>query len=431
MKTSSMQDIGAPASSSQTAGASRVRESEKQPVHEYWWLLSLFAAVVPFAMSLGISLRPLEELVMEDSEWTPRFSKEDTILLDGAMLAPGVIMPVLIGIAMDAVWSVNLSLLICLIGSVMGSFLVAMGFAWYSFGLALTGRVISGFCFGSIFVVADTIAAQFNRRRKGATFALISAVKTAGFALNAYWMRNFTVQSLDSDYEKMDDVLLIAALVCLGIGFLWSPLVASLNMDDSAKRRRMGWKWHIGAPLWGFALCTMITGMFFSNIFFDSNSTSYTAMLLSSFIISPLLGWWMDTTDRSQNGSLAIMNFLSGMTWILLFGQMLRKLADIDLGLSGIAVGILPMLLRLGVTQLTSRDNVSTSFGVIESAAIISGIMVRDSAPPNFLNQLILLALIMFIFAYGLHTVRDKWGSEQREEGRLEKLVEPLYARGA
>lgn len=110
---------------------------------------------------------------------------------------------------------------------------------------------------------------------------------------------------------------------------------------------------------------------------------------------------------------------------------MLRKLADIDLGLSGIAVGILPMLLRLGVTQLTSRDNVSTSFGVIESAAIISGIMVRDSAPPNFLNQLILLALIMFIFAYGLHTVRDKWGSEQREEGRLEKLVEPLYARGA
>jgi hypothetical protein len=175
----------------------------------------------------------------------------------------------------------------------------------------------------------------------------------------------------------------------------------------------------------------MITGMFFSNIFFDSNSTSYTAMLLSSFIISPLLGWWMDITDRSQNGSLAIMNFLSGMTWILLFGQMLRKLADIDLGLSGIAVGILPMLLRLGVTQLTSRDNVSTSFGVIESAAIISGIMVRDSAPPNFLNQLILLALIMFIFAYGLHTVRDKWGSEQREEGRLEKLVEPLYARGA
>lgn len=407
----------------------RMHESDKQAVHDQWWLMTLFAALVPFGMSLAISLRPLKKLMSEDPEWSPSFSEQDMVLLDGAMLAPGVIIPVLMGIAMDAVWSVNLSVLVCLIGSVMGSFFVAMGFAWHSFGLALTGRVISGFCMGSLFVVVDVIATQFNRRRKGVTFGLISAVKTGAIYLNTYWMKNFTTRSLDADYEKMDDVLLISALVSLGIGFLWSPLVASFNMDDSVKRRKSSWKWHIGGSIWSLALCTMIVGMFYSNVFFEELSTSSTGLLASTILIGPVLGYWLDVTDKSQDGSLSITNLLVGATWLFLLGQMLRNLMGVDWGISGIAIGVFPMLLRLAVPQVSRRDNLCASFGIIECASFLSGILVHDSEPLTFLNQLILLAVALFLFTFVTHRVKQKWNVT--DQSRLEQLIEPLQARGA
>ena len=424
MRTEAVQrEEGATSSSGQ---ARELIGHDKQKVHSKWWLMSLFAALVPFGLSLGISMNPLTPFMKSDPEWDPAYSEQDTALLDGAMLAPSILIPVVIGIAIDAAWSVNLSLLVCLVGAVMGSFFMALGIAWHSFGLALTGRVVGGFCFGSIFVVADIIAAQFNRRRKATTFAVMGAVKTIAIAMNTYWANSFTATTLAGDYEKMNDVLLIASLVCLGIGFLWSPLVSSVEMDDSVKRR--SWRWHISWPMWALTLSAMITGVFASSFFFESHSWSFATMLVSTVVISPSLGFWMDTTDRSQNGSLAVTSVLISATWILLLGQVLFKIFSLEWGLAGLAVGVMPMLLRCAVTQVSPRDNFGTSFGLIEGAGFLTASLVRDSVPPHLLNQLVFLAANLVILTYVMYKVSAKWGVVS---GRVEQLIEPLQARGA
>ncbi len=399
---------------------------DKQELHDQWWLMTLFAALIPFGMSLAISLKPLEDMLREDSAWIPAFSKQDTLLLDGALLAPSVIAPIFMGLAMDVVWSVNLAVLLCLIGSVMGSFFVAMGFAWYSFGLALTGRVISGFCFGSIFVVSDIIACQFNRKRKGITLASICGVKSLALFLNTYWMRNFTIESLGGDHEKMHDILLISSLLCLGVGFLWAPLVASFNMDDTIKTRRAGWKWHVGKSTWGLALCMILVGVFGSYTFFDIQSRSFPVMMMSSLILGPVLGYWMDVTGKSQDGSAWVVNLSIAFTWILLGGQMLQELMQLDTGISGVCLGILPMLLRLTIPQVSRRDNMCTSFGLMESASFLTGIVVNDSLPVSFLNQLIMVAALVFLLTFVSYSVKEKWAGMPRSY-----LVEPLHVRGA
>lgn len=401
-----------------------IREDEKQILHEQWWLLTAFAAVLPLGMSLAISLKPLENMLQRDSEWDPAFSKEDITLLDGGMLAPSVIMPILAGLAIDVVWSVNLSLLICLIGSVTGAFFVAMGFAWHSFGLALTGRVISGFCFGALLVVCDVIAVQFNRRRKAVTLGCISAVKALGMYLNSYWMRNFTQESLGGDYEKMDDILLITTLLCLGVGFLWSPLTSSLNVEDSVKMRRAPWKWHIGKSVWGLALCSMILGLFTSNTFFNTESRASSALLVSTIALAPLFGYWMDYTDRSQAGSSAVLALLIGFNWLILIGQMLFYIMLIEIGLTGIALGVMPMLIRVAVPQVAKRDNIGTSFGIIEGLSFLTAVLVGDSPAPSFLNQLILLAVTLFLLTFVSHKVDEKWS-------RVMPSAEPVQVRGA
>ena len=414
------------ASSSLISGVTRplIREEEKQTVHEQWWLMTAFAAILPLGMSLAISMKPLERMLMKDSIWDPPFSKQDISLLDGAMIAPSVIMPVLTGLAMDIVWSANLTLLSCLIGSVMGAFFVAMGFAWHSFGLALTGRVISGFCFGSLLVVCDVIAVQFNRRRKAVTLACVSAGKTFGIYLNSCWMENFTQDKLGGDHEKMNDILLISTLLCLGVGFLWSPLTSSLNLEDSVKMRRAPWKWHIGKSVWALALCSMILGLFTANTFFNTESRSSTALLVSAIALAPLLGYWMDYTDRSQNGSSGILALLIGFTWLILIGQMLFYIMQVEIGLTGIALGVMPMLIRVAVPQVAKRDNLGTSFGIIEGLSFLTAVSVGDSSQPNFLNQLVLLAVTLFLLTFVSYKVDEKWS-------RVMPSPEPVQVRGA
>jgi hypothetical protein len=86
------------------------------------------------------------------------------------------------------------------------------------------------------------------------------------------------------------------------------------------------------------------------------------------------------------------------------------------------------MLLRVAVPQVASRDNLATSFGLLEGAGFLTATLVRDSVPPHLLNQLILLAANLFLITYVMYKVSAKWGIVG---ARVEQLVEPLQARGA
>jgi MFS family permease len=396
---------------------------DKQGLHEQWWIMTLFTALLPFGMSLAISFKPLEEMLRHDSAWIPSFSEIDTSLLDGAMLIPSIIVPTFIGMALDVSWPINLGLLVSLIGSVMGAFFVAMGFAWYSFGLGLTGRVISGFSFGSLLVVCDVIACQFNRSRKATTLGCIAAVKTFAIYLNNFWIRGFTIESLGGDHEKMDDILLISTLLCLGVGFLWSPLIESFDMDDAVKQRRTLWKWHISKPCVVLAVSTGIAGLLSANLFFDPPIESR-SIVLSTIILGPFLGWWLDMTERSQDGSPWVIGLMVASTWLLLLGQMLSYVGEVDIGLSGIALGVMPMLLRLGVPQVSSRDNIGSSFGLVEGASFLAATFTQDSAPLAFITQLILIAVLLFLLTFISYRVREKWSL-------VVPPVEPVHVRGA
>jgi hypothetical protein len=116
-----------------TASLHERLHEEKQPVHEQWWLISLFAAVVPIGLSLAFRLAPIGEYITRDENWTPSIMDKDIDLLDIITAAPSVIVPMLVGIAIDSSWSVNLALLLCLTGSVLAEFLVALGFSWHSY----------------------------------------------------------------------------------------------------------------------------------------------------------------------------------------------------------------------------------------------------------------------------------------------------------
>jgi MFS family permease len=140
---------------------------------------------------------------------------KDIDLLDIITAAPSVIVPMLVGIAIDSSWSVNLALLLCLTGSVLAEFLVALGFSWHSYGWLLSGRLLFGCCVGSGFVIADTIACQFNRKRRATTLGLIASFQTLAVSAGlGTQISNFTRDSLKGDYTKMNDVFLIISLMC-------------------------------------------------------------------------------------------------------------------------------------------------------------------------------------------------------------------------
>jgi MFS family permease len=281
---------------------------EKQPVHARWFVIALFSSIIPFGLTFASSFQPLSEFITEDSKWDPPVSAEDMAILDGAMIVPSVFMPLLLGITLDAAWSLNLGLLACLMSSILGQFLVAMGIAWHSFGLLLTGRVISGICFGSIFVVANTMAAQFNRRRRATAIAFIQAVKTIAISLSAFWIQSFTTDVLQQDYEKMTDMMLIFSLLCLGIGFLWTPLVDSFGMTDSAKSRL--WKWHVPMPVWALAVSLIVVTVFNTDIFINRPIHERNALIFGSVIVSPCVAYMLDRSEKSQGGSLSLCRWL-------------------------------------------------------------------------------------------------------------------------
>ena len=414
-------------------------QEEKQPVHEKWWLLALFAAIIPIGLTLSVALTPLGDLMKADTRWSPPITDEDLALLDGAMTAPSIIVPVLVGVALDAAWSVNLGLLICLIGSVFGEFLVALGIAWHSFGLALTGRVVCGFCFGSIFVVADTIAAQFNRKRRATTFGLIGAVQAIALSLNATWLNTFTIESLDSDYEKTNDVLLIVSLLCLGVGFLWSPIVSSYELVDSAKRRF--WKWHVPLSVWALVAASIVASMYHS-VPWELSTMGYE--MGAVVILSPLLGYYMDKTEKSQAGSLTVTRYLVAATSLVLLGHVLCRLVGPTTGsaVASVGLGVMPMLVRSAIPQVASRDNLSTSFGLVEGSVFVGGILVA-ATELTFLRALVWLIVDLALFVYVMYKVSDKWeqlrvahraggrGGKVEEGGRFGELSEPLHPRGA
>ena len=105
---------------------------------------------------------------------------------------------------------------------------------------------------------------------------------------------------------------------------------------------------------------------------------------------------------------------------------MLQQLMQLDTGIPGLSVGVMPMLLRLTIPQISRRDNMCTSFGILESASFLSGILVHDSLPLRFLTQLIFLASLLFLLTFISYQVREKWGAVSRTD-----LVEPLHIRGA
>ena len=402
---------------------------EKQPIHAKWFTIALFASFLPFALSFASSFRSLAEFIQADSAWDPPVTAEDMLLLDGAMIAPSVITPVLLGIALDASWSLNLSLLVCLISSVFGQFLVAMGIAWHSFGLLLTGRVVSGISFGPTFVVADTIAVQFNRRRRSFGIGMILAVKMIAICLNRFWIRQTTIDSLQQDYEKANDMMLIFSLLCLGVGFLWTPLVDSFGMTDSSKNNRL-WKWHVPRPVWALAACLILVTVFNTEIFVNRpRTTEWYAVLTGTVVLGPLLGYILDRTDKSQGGSLSICRWLLGVSVFVLVGFALDEMIGINAGsnLAAFGLGTLPMLLRSAVPQVASRDNISTSLGVIEGASFVAALFLSsDISQPTFLFKLALLIPLVALLAY----VRESlWAKFPQSKGL--HPVEPSHVRGA
>jgi MFS family permease len=445
MKAPSMHDpfVGGESSQAQSSEVSQVeliRQEEKQPVHDKWWIISIFAASVPLGLTLSASFTPLGELLKQDVEWSPPITDEDLVLLDGAVVAPSVILPVLIGMALDAAWSVNLGLIMCLVGSVVAEFFVAMGIAWHSFGLALTGRVIAGFCFGSIFVVADTIAAQFNRRRRASTFGAIGALQALALYFNTNTMNTFTIRSLDSDYEKMNDVLLISTLICLGIGFLWTPIVSSYDLGDAPKRRF--WKWHVPLSIWAMVGAQLITSVYHKAVFVSQTAINWE--LASVVILGPLLGYYMDLSGKSQGGSLSVTRYLLVAATLVLVGHLITRMAGYEWGgsVAGIGLGVMYMLIRSTIPQIATRDNLSTSFGLIEGAVFLSTVWMTATTQ-TFLSALIWIVVQMLLFVYVLYKVSEKWESLKRSRptggsrveeggaGRFGELSEPLHPRGA
>jgi hypothetical protein len=132
----------------------------------------------------------------------------------------------------------------------------------------------------------------------------------------------------------------------------------------------------------------------------------------------------MDYTDRSQNGSSGILALLIGFTWLILIGQMLFYIMQVEIGLTGIALGVMPMLIRVAVPQVAKRDNLGTSFGIIEGLSFLTAVSVGDSSAPNFLNQLVLLAVTLFLLTFVSYKVDEKWS-------RVMPSTEPVQVRGA
>ena len=428
MQTESMHALsgfGRPSSS--TSGAASPEEipveifrerlhEEKQPVHENWWVLTLFAAALPMGLCFAFRLGPIGEFMKADAGWSPNLTDRDIQLLDITAIAPSVMAPVMIGMAMDAAWSLNLALLICLITSVLGQFMVAMGIAWHSFRLALTGRFVGGLCIGPILVICDTIAAQFNRRRRGVTFAALSSISSVFVSLNTYsWVNEFTRESLQGEYEKMSDIFLIVSLLSLGVGFLWAPMVSSFDMEDSPKRRY--WKWHMPSSMWALAFTQVLFCMFHAGISTSRSSLSWE--LMSTIIVGPVLGYSLDKSGLSQGGSLtacyaiilalcfAVLGTVSDMPWLL-----------------GLSMGSVWMLLRCVVPQIASRDCLSTSFGILEGSLVLGWILYSNIELTR-LGELACALFSLCLVTMILVKLRRKW-----KQLRLPEIAQPLYGRG-
>jgi hypothetical protein len=313
---------------------------------------------------------------------------------------------------------------------VFGEFLVAMGIAWHSFGLLLTGRVVSGMSFGSIFVVAETIAVQFNRRRRATGIAFILAVKTIAICLNRFWIQNFTIDSLQRDYEKMNDMMLIFALLCLGIGFLWTPLVDSLGMTDSSKDRF--WKWHVPLPVWSLAASLALVAVFNTDIFLNRpGSPEWFALIAGSVIVGPSLGYMLDRTDKSQAGSLSVCRWLLSISVLVFLGFVIDELIGLTAGsvFSAFGLGALPMLIRAAVPQVASRDNISTSLGLMEGATFAAAACLGNISKPTFLSKLALLLPMMALFAFVRESLWGKFSAVV--PSRSHYPAEPSRVRGA
>ena len=407
---------------------------EQQKVHSKWWLLSLFAAFIPFGLVLSSALTPLGQFMKADPSWVPAIDDSDLALLDGAMIAPSVIMPIVIGIALDAAWSVNLGILFCLIGSVFGQFFVALGLAWHSFGLVLTGRLIGGFCFAPVFVVADTIAAQFNRKRRSTSFGIIGAMQSIGLGMNMLWLPGFTEQALGADYEKANDILLIVSLMCLGVGFLWGPIVSSFELGDAPKQR--AWKWHVPTAVWAVAIAQIVTMMYHAGVSTVEREL-FVFELGSVVVLGPLLGYYLDKTAKSQNGSLSPSRWMLGVTGLVLIANAVHHFWGTGGVLAAAGLGVVNMLIRSIVPQVASRDNLSTAFGFVESGLFIGSIVLSSRIQLTYLSELLCLLVNMVLFTFVIYKVRDKWQQfketrrpQGAEAGKLGDLTEPLHARG-
>jgi len=389
---------------------------EKQPVHEQWWFISLFAAVMPLGLSFAFRMAPLGEYIKQDPQWSPGLVDKDVDLLDITTAVPSVIVPMLVGIAIDSSWSVNLGLLLCLTGSVVAEFLVALGFSWHSYGWLLSGRLLLGVCVGSSYVVADTIAAQFNRKRRATTFGLIASLQTlaVGAGMGSQ-ISDFTRDSLQGDYTKMNDVFLIVTLMCLGVGFLWTPIVNSYEMQDSSKRRF--WKWHVPLAIWGLALTQLLYML--SHAGPSTGAETVGIEVLSLVFVGPLLGYYLDKTGKSQGGSLTVARMLVAMTALVAIGGLTRST-----WISGLAVGTIPMLSRTVVPQVASRDSLSTSFGLVEGAMFLGWIMY-SKVELSWLGEFLCVVFNILFFVYITNRVGHKW-----EQLRLPELAEPLHGRG-
>ena len=432
MKTTSMHEEHGAAESSEHEVAELMRQEEKQGLHEKWWILSVFAAIVPFGLTFSSSLRPLFESMKADTLWVPPIDEHDIGLLDGALLLPSLFVPVFMGMLLDSSWSVNLGLLVCLSGSVLGHLFVALGIAWHSFGLALLGRVISGMCCGSILVVADTIGAQFNRKRRATTFGLIGSIQSVGFALNMFLFSGFVERSLDANYEKGNDVLMIVGLLCLGIGFLWSPITSSFHLRDTTKRRF--WKWHVPLSVWALLLAEVFSVVYHAGP--STTNNTYVYELGTIILLGPLLGYYLDVTTKSQDGCKSPSRWLIGVTTVVLVGNVMNRMSPgTNIGgiVAAVGAGLVNMLVRCVVPQIASRDNLSTSFGLIESGMFV-GIMVLSSALQlTYLVEMIYLVANIVIFGYIMLKVGEKWRPrthEHVESGIGGELTEPLHGRG-
>ena len=94
------------------------------------------------------------------------------------------------------------------------------------------------------------------------------------------------------------------------------------------------------------------------------------------------------------------------------------------------------MLIRSVVPQVASRDNLSTSFGLVESGLFLGSILLA-SVNLTFLNELVYLVINLMIFTFIMYKVSDKWQQLKQahraghvEEGRFGELTEPLHGRG-